>query len=238
MSERRAVLSTAVAVGLAVGAYGISFGALAVAAGFDVLQACALSVLMFTGGSQFALVGVIASGGFAAGGAAILSAATLGFRNLVYGVRLSSVMHPTGVQRLAVPWLTIDESTAVALAQPTTALRRLGFWATGISVFVFWNLATLIGALLGSTLGDPTRWGLDAAAAAAFLALLWPRLVHRQAAAVAVAAALVATVLSPWLTPGMPVLLAALVGVLIGWRDWGASSGQQPELPDSESQTS
>lgn len=52
-------LSIAVATGL----YGISFGALAVAARLTVWQAMALSLLMFTGGSQFAFIGVIAGGG-------------------------------------------------------------------------------------------------------------------------------------------------------------------------------
>jgi predicted branched-subunit amino acid permease len=209
-----------VGVGLATAAYGISFGALAVAAGLDVWQTCFLSLVMFTGGSQFALVGVLASGGVAAGGSAIAAAALLGIRNVVYGMRMKPVVDRGGLaQRIAAAWITIDESTAVALAQTNDRAARLGFWATGLVIFVGWNLTTLAGALIGDALGDTRAWGLDAAAAAAFLGLLWPRLKRFQAGAVAVAAAVVATLATPVLMPGLPVLVAALVAVIAGWFD-------------------
>ncbi|WP_232333773.1 AzlC family ABC transporter permease [Agromyces laixinhei] len=213
------------AVGIATAIYGISFGALAVAAGLDVWQTCFLSLVMFTGGSQFALVGVLASGGVAAGGSAIATAAMLGIRNVVYGMRMKPIVDgidpETGrgsiVRRVAAAWITIDESTAVALAQPNDRAARLGFWVTGIVVFVGWNLTTLAGALIGDAIGDTRTWGLDAAAAAAFLGLLWPRLKRFQAGAVAVAAAIVATLATPVLMPGLPVLVAAVVAVVVGW---------------------
>ncbi|GAA4057490.1 AzlC family ABC transporter permease [Agromyces indicus] len=209
-----------IAVGLATAAYGVSFGALAVASGLDVWQACFLSLVMFTGGSQFALVGVVASGGVAAGGSAIAAAALLGVRNVVYGMRMRPVVGSRGVaHRVAAAWLTIDESTAVALAQRTDRAARVGFWVTGIAIFIGWNLTTLAGALIGDALGDTRAYGLDAAAAAAFLGLLWPRLKRLQAGATAVVAAVVATIATPVLTPGLPVLVAALVAVVIGWFD-------------------
>ena len=209
-----------VGVGLATAAYGISFGALAVASGLDVWQTCFLSLVMFTGCSQFALVGVLASGGVAAGGSAIAAAALLGIRNVVYGMRMKPIVDRGGLaQRIAAAWITIDESTAVALAQTNDRAARLGFWATGLVIFVGWNLTTLAGALIGDALGDTRAWGLDAAAAAAFLGLLWPRLKRFQAGAVAVAAAVVATLATPVLMPGLPVLVAALVAVIVGWFD-------------------
>lgn len=210
----------AIGVGLATAAYGISFGALAVAAGLDVWQTCFLSLVMFTGGSQFALVGVLASGGIAAGGSAIVTAALLGIRNVVYGMRMKPVVDRGGLaRRIAAAWITIDESTAVALAQSEDRAARIGFWLTGIVIFVGWNLTTLIGALIGDAIGDTSAWGLDAAAAAAFLGLLWPRLKRFQAGAVAVGAALVATLATPVLMPGLPVLVAALVAFVVGWFD-------------------
>jgi len=124
-------------------------------------------------------------------------------------------------RRAAAAHFTIDESTAVAIAQDDPRLRRLGFWVTGIGIFVGWNITTLIGALLGDVLGDPRDWGLDAAAAAAFLALLWPRLRQRQAIAVGIAAAVVAAFLTPSLLPGVPVLVAAVVAIIVGWFDLG-----------------
>lgn len=219
-AARRIVVREALAVGIATAAYGISFGALAVAAGLDVWQACFLSLVMFTGGSQYALVGVLASGGVAAGPSAIASAALLGSRNAIYGIRMAPILGGGWWKKLAAAWGTIDESTAVALAQPQGHLRRLGFWVTALVIFVGWNLTTLLGALIGDALGDPRVYGLDAAAAAAFLGLLWPRLRRMQASAVAVAAALIATLLTPALMPGLPVLVAASVAVLVGAFNW------------------
>lgn len=218
--RRGGVLRDSIGVGLATAAYGISFGALAVAAGLDVWQTCFLSLVMFTGGSQFALVGVLATGGAAAGGSAIATAALLGIRNVVYGMRMKPVVDRGGIlRRIAAAWITIDESTAVALAQNEDRAARMGFWITGAVIFVGWNLTTLAGALIGDALGDTRAWGLDAAAAAAFLGLLWPRLKRFQAGAVAVAAALVATLTTPVLMPGLPVLVAAVVAVIVGWFD-------------------
>ncbi len=202
---------------VATSAYGVSFGALAVAAGLGVWQTCVLSLLMFTGGSQFAFIGVIASGGLAAAPSAIASAALLGVRNVAYAVRMNAVVGLSWWHRIAAAQFTIDESAAVALAHTEPRARRIGFWVTGLGIYLGWNLATLAGALLGDVLGDVRAYGLDAAAAAAFLALLWPRLRSRQAAAVGVAAAVVAGGLTPWLMPGMHVLIAAVVAILVGW---------------------
>jgi predicted branched-subunit amino acid permease len=204
------------AVGIATALYGISFGALATASGLDVWQACVLSLVMFSGGSQFALIGVLASGGVAAGGTAIASAALLGVRNSFYALRLSRIVGPGFWRRAGATQLTIDESTAVATAQTEPGAQRVGFWVTGLVVFVGWNLMTLAGALLGNLIGDVKAYGLDAAAAAAFLGLLWPRLKARQTQAVAVAAGFVATLLTPFLMPGLPVLAAAVVAIVFG----------------------
>jgi predicted branched-subunit amino acid permease len=204
---RGAVWRQALSIGIATGAYGISFGALAVAAGLSIGQAAVLSLLMFTGGSQFAFAGVIGAGGGAV--AAIASAGLLGARNGFYGLQMAPRLRAGGARRLLAAQLTIDESTAVATAQlaqhpDRPELVRLGFWATGGAVYVLWNLATLAGAVIGNALGDPRRYGLDAAAAAAFLALLWPRLRSARPLVVASAAAF--------------VLAAAVVAVVLGWR--------------------
>lgn len=211
-----AAVRAALGVGLAVSAYGVSFGALAVASGLDVWQTCVLSLLMFSGGSQFALVGVLASGGASAGPAAIASATLLGIRNGLYSMRMSPIIGGPWWRRLLAGHWTIDESTAVGTAQPTLRGQRIGFWVTGAVIYVGWNVTTLLGALLGDLVGDVRMFGLDAAAAAAFLGLLWPRLTARQPVVVAIAAAVVAAVLVPWLPPGLPVLAAALVAIVVG----------------------
>jgi predicted branched-subunit amino acid permease len=216
-TRRAQVVRQAISVGVASGTYGVSFGALSVAAGLSIWQTCALSVLLFTGGSQFALVGIVGAGG--SGVAAVATSTLLGLRNGLYGLQLTRILGLHGLGRLLGAQLTIDETTAVAIGQPEPAASRLGFWATGTSVFVLWNLTTLIGALAGNALGDPKRYGLDAAASSAFLALLWPRLKAREAQAVAVAAAFVAMVLSPAVPAGVPVLSAGLAAVVAGvWR--------------------
>ncbi|MCA0311852.1 MAG: AzlC family ABC transporter permease [Proteobacteria bacterium] len=218
-------LSIAAATGL----YGVSFGALAVAAGLTVGQAMALSLLMFTGGSQFAFIGVVAGGG---SGAAALGAATLlGLRNGVYGIQLKSLLGLRGWRRWVGAQLTIDESTATALAQTTADEQRRGFWAAGGGIFVLWNLFTAVGALLGDALGDPRRWGLDGAAVAAFLGLLWPRLRQREAVALALVSGLATALALPWLPPGLPILLAALLGALWGWWVPAPPPADQPGGP-------
>lgn len=204
------VLSTSLSVGLATGLYGISFGALAAVAGLDLLSIMLLSTLMFSGGSQFAFIGVIAAGG--APISAITSSWLLGVRNGFYAMRLNDVLGPKGYKKILAAQLSIDESNGVSAAQADLKTQRYGFWATGIAVFVFWNLATLLGAIAGDFLGSAQTWGLDAAAAAAFLGLVWPRL--RDNKLLALAAALVAVVGSLFLPAGVPVLLTVFVAVL------------------------
>ena len=214
--DERAVVRQALSVSVATGLYGVSLGALAVVAGLSVWQAVVLSLFMFSGGSQFALVGIVGTGGSAV--SAIATAGLLGVRNGFYGVQLSPLLAVRSWRRVVAAHLTIDESTAVATAQPTVRLARVGFWLTGAGVFVLWNVFVLAGALAGNALGDPKRYGLDAAASAAFLALLWPRLGTGVARGVAVGSVLVAVVLTPVVPSGVPVLVAASLAVVVGWR--------------------
>jgi predicted branched-subunit amino acid permease len=211
---RRALLRQSLSVAVATALYGISFGALATVSGLTVLQACALSALLFAGGSQFALIGVLGAGG--TGFAAVTSSALLGIRCSLYGLQLAPILAPRGLKRLAAAHLTIDESTAVSVAQTDPRSRRRGFWWTGIALYLGWNAMTLAGAVLGDALGDPRRYGLDGAAAAGFLALLWPRLKQGRSAAVAAAGAVVAAALSPVLPVGLPIVAAAVIAVAVG----------------------
>lgn len=212
--ERRAIVRDGLGVGLATGLYGLSFGAIAVTSGFTVLQACVLSLVMFTGASQFALVGVVAGGASVWSGA--LTAWLLGSRNTLYGMALAPKLALRRPQRLLASHLVIDESSAMALHRDSTAAARVGFWSTGWSVFVFWNLATLLGALAGEVIGDPRTYGLDAVVGAAFLALLAPRLGSGRARTAALLAAAVALVLVPVTAAGVPVLAAGAVALLGG----------------------
>ena len=217
---QRVAFRSGIAVGIAVATYGFSFGALSVASGLDIWQTCVLSLVLFSGGSQFAVVGVVASGGLAAGWTAIASSAFLGLRNGIYSIRMAPIVGTSWWRRPIAAQLTIDESTAVALNQTEVSAQRVGFWTTGIAVFIGWNLTTFAGALVGNVLGDVNGLGLDAVAAAAFLGLLWPRLRQLQAGVVAAVAAVLATILIPMTPPGVPVLAAAVVALIVGLTNW------------------
>jgi 4-azaleucine resistance transporter AzlC len=229
-STRISIVRDGVAVGIATGAYGISFGAISVAAGLSVLQTCALSLLVFTGASQFALVGVVAAGGAPLSGAA--TGLLLGTRNTLYGLKVAPLLGWTGWRRAGAAHLLIDESTAMSVTRATPAEARLGFLSTGLAVFTLWNAATLAGALAGGALGDPRTYGLDAAVGGAFLALLWPRLRDRHNQLTAVLATALALALVPVTPAGVPVLAAGLVALAVGL---GTRKDDDPtEIPDRD----
>ena len=201
-------------VSITVGAYGVAFGAAAVANGFSVVQACLLSLLTFSGASQFAVIGVIGAGGSAI--SAIATATLLGFRNALYGLQMAPILKVRGLKRVLAAQITIDESTAVATLQENDEDRKRGFYVTGIGVYIFWNLFTYLGALGASAIGDPSVWGLDAAVPAAFCGLIWPRLKNKKqflVSAIAIAWALLLTPLTP---AGIPIITTVLLAVIFG----------------------
>lgn len=211
-------MSPAVKMGLSIsvatGLYGISFGALAIAAGLTVGQTLVLSLLMFTGGSQFAFIGVLATGG---GPPAAFGAATLLYlRNAIYGAQMNLLVQPGRLKWFAAH-MTIDESAGTASIQETLVERRKGFWTAGIGVFVLWNMMTFVGALAGQTMADPSLWGLDGAAVAAFIALLWPRISRGNMAGVAVGCGFVTFLAIPFVPSGVPIVISALVAGIWGW---------------------
>jgi len=205
----REVRRNAAVLGAAVGAFGVSFGVLATTEGLTVAQACAMSLLVFTGASQFAVVGVVATGGSLA--TALGSALLLAARNAAYGV----AMAPTFVgaplrRRVVAAQLVIDESTAMATAQEGRRARAEAFWLTGVAVFVFWNAGTLVGAVAGDAIGNPEVWGLDAAFPAGYLALAMPHLRTRQGKVAGVCGVAIALALVPLAPAGVPIVAAAL----------------------------
>ncbi len=216
--DRRRVLRDSLSVAIPVGSYGAAFGAAAVAGGFSVLQACALSLLLFSGASQFAVVGVMAGGGNPL--SAIATGALLGIRNGFYGMRMTSILKLNGIKKFFGAHITIDESTGVALSQESRgeSAMRYGFFATGIGVFLFWNLFTLIGALGANSIGDPSSWGLDAAVPAAFLGLVWPRLIDGKTRIAALLSILLSLLLTPVLGSGLPIIATVVIALALGWR--------------------
>jgi predicted branched-subunit amino acid permease len=214
----KSTVRDSLSVAITVGTYGVAFGAASVAAGFSVLQSCLFSLFTFTGASQFAAVGVVASGGVAA--SAIAAATMLGTRNALYGIQMAPLLKVKGARRVLAAHITIDESTGVALTQAPrgVAAMREGFWITGTGVFLFWNIFTLLGALGAKALGNPASWGLDAAVPAAFLGLLWPRLQSNFLRGVAATSIVFAMLVTPWLPAGLPIIATIVVAVVLGWR--------------------
>lgn len=208
----RSYVRDAIILGVAVGVFGAGFGVLAVTSGLSVAQTCAMSVLVFTGASQFAAVSVIGAGGSPT--TAIASALLLGARNAFYGMTMSSHLGGSMLRRALAAHLTIDESTAMATGQDERSDIEGAFWASGLSVFVFWNAGTILGAIGGNAIGDPNALGLDAAFPAGFIALMMPALRHRSGRTAAAAGVLIAAVAIPFTRPGIPIILAAAGAVI------------------------
>ncbi|MFE9536694.1 AzlC family ABC transporter permease [Streptomyces sp. NPDC006691] len=222
-----AVVRDALGVGVAVGLSGFAFGVTSAGSGLSLLQTCALSLLVFTGASQFALVGALAAGGNPLTAAA--GAFFLGTRNAFYGLRLSQLLAlPRALRPLAAHWV-IDETTAVTLAQPTRRAARIGFTVTGATLYALWNLTTLAGALGARALGDTDAWGLDAASPAVFLALLAPMLKTTTERATAALAVVLVLALLPVLPAGVPVLGAALAAPLVLFLKGRGANATAPE---------
>ena len=213
MSVKRDSLSLSIAVGL----YGSAFGAASITAGFSVLQTCLLSLLLFSGASQFAAVGVIGAGGGVV--SAVLTSTFLGTRNALYGLTMAQILNVKGLKRIAAAHVTIDESTGVSISQDHHRDKVTGFWWTGVGVFVFWNIFTLIGALGAQAIGDTAAWGLDAAVPAAFLGLLYPRLKTRGNLFLALGAASIAIILVPGVPAGVPIISTVILAVIVGWKE-------------------
>jgi len=214
----RATATQSLSVSITVGLYGTAFGAASIAAGFSVLQTCLLSLLTFSGASQFAVAGVMGAGGTAI--SAIATASLLGTRNMLYALRMAPLLRVTGLKKIVAAHITIDESTGVAISQEKlgTQAMKHGFWLTGFGVYIFWNLFTFLGALGAQAMGDPSAWGLDAAVPAAFLGLLWPNLTNNFERALAVSGLVMAVVLSPVLSAGLPIISTVVLAVVFGWK--------------------
>lgn len=210
------VKRNSLSLGAAVGLYGNAFGAAAVASGFSVPQACFISLILFSGASQFAAVGVIGAGGNPL--SAIATAALLGTRNALYAFRMVPILQVHGLKKIFAAQLTIDESTGMAVAQEDDQDSKTGFWWTGVAVFIFWNLFTFTGALSAEALGDPAKWGLDAIVPAAFLGLLWAQIKNKRHTQLAVVSALFALALVHFVPAGVPIMATALLAIARGWR--------------------
>jgi predicted branched-subunit amino acid permease len=211
-AERR-IRNRALTIGVSVTPFGLSFGAVAVEAHLNLIQVCLLSLVLFSGASQFALVSIIGAGGsyFSAVGTALL----LGVRNGLYGARVNALLRPSDWRRLVMAQVTIDESTAMAVSEAPSGHSARAFWSTALSVYVLWNVSTVIGALVGNALGSPATTGLDVAGPAAFIALLAPRVTTLRMRLVALGSGVIALATVPVVPVGAPILIGGLTAVAL-----------------------
>lgn len=208
----RELVSACVTLGAVVGVFGMVFGVGTVAAGGSVAQACVMSLFVFTGASQFTAVSVVEGGGSTA--SALGSALLLAARNGVYGLTMGPHLRGSLGRRLVAAQITIDESTAMATAQDDARHRSMAFWATGVSVYVFWNAGTVLGALAGTSI-DPVAYGLDVAFPAGFVAMVAPQFRTVAGRRAGLLGGGICLVTIPFVPVGMSILCAA-VAVLVG----------------------
>src|SRR6185295_9506771 len=200
----------ALALAVAVGVVGVSFGALATAAGVPLPLTVAMSLLVLAGGAQFLAVAVIAAGGSPV--AAVAGGLLLNLRHLPFGLAVANVVGDRWPARVLGAHLLIDEVVAFSRARGSGARARRAYWTSGILLAAFWNAGTVLGVVAGSAIPDPGVFGVDAAFPAALLALLLPSLRRSDTRRVGLAAAVIAVATSPFLAPGLPVL-AGLLGL-------------------------
>jgi predicted branched-subunit amino acid permease len=211
-AERR-IRNRALTIGVSVTPFGLSFGAVSVEAHLNLIQVCVLSLVLFSGASQFALVSIIGAGGSYL--SAVSTALLLGVRNGLYGARINALLRPSGWRRLVMAEVTIDESTAMAVSEAPSGHSARAFWSTALTVYVLWNVSTIIGALVGNALGSPATTGLNVAGPAAFIALLAPRLTSVRMRLAALGSGVIALLTVPVVPVGAPILIGGLTAVAL-----------------------
>jgi 4-azaleucine resistance transporter AzlC len=194
--------------------FGLSFGVLAQAAGLGVVAPIVMSATTFAGSAQFAAASVLGTGGSAL--AAVGAAALLNLRYAPISFTVAPSLGGSVFSRLLQSQLIVDESWAVAQVGGGRVNRKM-FVAAGLVLYACWTSGTIVGVLGAELVGDPTRFGLDAAFPALFLALLIPLLKTRQAVTAAVLGAAIALAFVPFTAAGVPIMLASFA-CLIGLR--------------------
>jgi 4-azaleucine resistance transporter AzlC len=201
-------------IGAAAVVFGLSFGVLAKTSGMGALAPVVMSATTFAGSAQFAAVSVLANGGGALG--AIGAAVLLNVRYAPISLTVAPTMGGPLLARLFQSQLVVDESWAVSQVGGGRVDRRLLVGA-GLVLYGGWVGGTVVGVVGARALGDPDRYGLDAAFPALFLALLVPQLTSRRALVAALLGAGIALVLVPVTAPGVPIIAAA-AACLVGLR--------------------
>ena len=192
----------------------MSFGVLAIQAGFSAAQAIVMSAIVFAGSAQFAAVAIVGAGGGLVPG--VLAASLMNSRFLAMGIALAPSLPGGPVTRAAQGQTVVDSSWAIA-NQGEGRFDRWLLMGTTVPQYVTWFCGTTVGAFAGDVLGDTDRFGLDAVYPTFFLALLFAELKDPRSRPVALLGAAIALVLVPFTPPGIPIL-AASAAAIVGLR--------------------
>ena len=194
---------------------GTTFGVVARQSGLQPLEIIAMSLFVFAGASQFAMVQLFSQ----ATPAPIVIVSVL-FINLRHLLMATSLRPHLGrlphAQRLLAAYFLTDESFAMATGHFRRGGRSLAYYFTfAMALFVLWNISTVIGIVVGGAIGDPRRFGVDFAITATFIGIVVLAIRHRADIAIAVVAALVAGGLALAGASTIAVIIAGAVAPLI-----------------------
>ena len=217
-ARRRLILDGAGIIVSAVG-FGFVYGLAArTEAGFSPIDVMAMSVFVFAGAAQFAAIGYVVGGvpwlviGILTG--------LLNARHVLYSAALAPSFRgrPFWERALAAHVLT-DEAFALSTAHFRRLGRfdALGYWFAAIVVtFIPWFFATLAGALLGSSIVDPERLGIDVIFPAAMIGLAVGLISGRRELVAAVVGAAVGVGVSLASSPTVGIIAGGVVGPAVG----------------------
>ena len=216
-SRRRLVVEAAGIVISAMG-FGFVYGLAARNAGFSPVEAMAMSALAFGGAAQFAAVGYVA-GGLAWPGVILLTA-LLNARHLLYSAAIAPWLRDRPLaERAVMAHLLTDEAFALSMAH----FRRLGradawgYWVAGIgATFIPWNLATLAGVLVGGSIPEPNRFGIDVIFPAAMVGLAVGLISGRREIVAAIVGAGVGVAVALIAGPAIGIIAGGLIGPAVG----------------------
>lgn len=220
---------------LADGLVGLSFGAIAVTAGFPIWLPMLLSLVVFAGASQFMFIAIVGAGGNPI--AAVVAGLLVNARHLPFGLAIGDAVGTGWLRRIVGSHVLIDESTAFAMSQSDPRRRRAAYWACGLGLFACWNIGVLVGAYGGTLISSTDALGMDAAFPAVLLALLMPALRDRQTRMAALVGGVIAVATGLVLPAGLPVLLALValpLALVTGRPRRGRTDHEAPPHPAVE----
>jgi 4-azaleucine resistance transporter AzlC len=203
-----------VGIGLAAGSFAlaVSFGAFAVTHGWPAGLTILMSLVVFSGSAQFALITAFAGGGL---GPALVSASLINLRFVPMAAATSTSLRGSRWRR-ALEGQSVVDGSWVAAQRPDGSFDRSKLLAATLVQWPAWVVGTTIGALAVPTTGFIKQTGLDIVFPGFFLVLLVESLTSapRRLLPVALAGAAVAGVSCRFLPTGVALILTSCASLL------------------------